>query len=59
MTSLIWDEISLQIKQCIYDQKSLLSQFPPEAASITTREVVLSLHVIIYNIEFAIWSLFS
>ncbi|KAM3173957.1 hypothetical protein ACTXT7_011523 [Hymenolepis weldensis] len=43
MISDTWDEISSQIKKNIFEQKSILSQFPPEAAVITSREIVLSL----------------
>ncbi|KAL5111892.1 hypothetical protein TcWFU_004078 [Taenia crassiceps] len=43
MDSDSWDEISAQIKRSISDEKSILSQFPHEAASVTAREIVLSL----------------
>ncbi|VDD82794.1 unnamed protein product [Mesocestoides corti] len=38
-----WDFISTQIKKNIQNERSILSQFPLEAASITAREIVLSL----------------
>ncbi|VUZ52698.1 unnamed protein product [Hymenolepis diminuta] len=43
MISDTWDGISSQIKKSILEQRSILSQFPPEAAVITSREIVLSL----------------
>ncbi|KAL5966400.1 Ral GTPase-activating protein subunit beta, partial [Taenia solium] len=43
MNSDSWDAVSAQIKKSIIDERSILSQFPHEAASITAREIVLSL----------------
>ncbi|VDK35164.1 unnamed protein product [Taenia asiatica] len=43
MSSDSWDAVSAQIKKSIIDERSILSQFPHEAASITAREIVLSL----------------
>ncbi|KAH9285767.1 Ral GTPase-activating protein subunit beta [Echinococcus granulosus] len=43
MNSDSWDAISAQIRKSIIDERSILSEFPPEAASITAREIVLSL----------------
>ncbi|KAM7541381.1 hypothetical protein Aperf_G00000021766 [Anoplocephala perfoliata] len=43
MSSDTWDAISTQIKRGISEQRSILSQFPPDAAVTTAREVILSL----------------
>ncbi|VDM15933.1 unnamed protein product [Hydatigera taeniaeformis] len=43
MDSDSWDVVAAQMKKSIIDERSILSQFPTEAASITAREIVLSL----------------
>ncbi len=48
MTTSGWEAVASKIKKSITEQKSLLSQFPSDAASIITREIVFSLAVSSY-----------
>ncbi|VDO10159.1 unnamed protein product [Rodentolepis nana] len=43
VANVTWDDISSQIKKNVFEQKSILAQFPLEAAVISAREIVLSL----------------